>query len=53
MIEWEIFVHARVSGIYGLTVESQLRVGYVHENLCSLIYYTGEDVEVFLTRYSS
>ncbi len=33
MIKQKIFVRARISGRYGLTVESQLRVGYVHENL--------------------
>jgi len=28
-----IFVHASVSGIYGLAEERKFRVGHVHENL--------------------
>jgi len=33
MCQAKIFVYKYVSGIYGLAEESQLRVGYVHENL--------------------
>ena len=37
MYQTTIFVHASVSRIYGTAKERKLRVGQVHENLCSLV----------------
>ncbi len=37
MCQTTIFVHASVSRIYGIAKERKLRVGQVHENLCSYI----------------